>query len=551
MTCRYYLSKFVGDGTPTSSFRAKVSNYGPKWGMLDLRPDATRVEGWCFASLDSDSDSYKLVEQDPDIIPLGMEIHAELTDTLIGQLSAIVGVSLIHRKLVDVITEVLFRQGRLRPAPDGKYHIHLGSLVYELSADEATAFIGKLLVAGRPKEPTRSKRDRARQLSGLVKASLDGIKQVVNKGVPDWLEGELSGLGEQQSSHPLVNNYRECLVALQAGEDALWGSHACNWMLMLSNDISIVERAVDIGLLSSRLRTLHDCEPTQYELYVMAGFIEAGAHVEKTDYGRVGEFRVSWNSNWVYVECKRKSAMSVRDRQVGELYRRGTEELHSLMRQHNCYIHVRISCRTDPNDNDLGSITTVVGQALRDGVVCERDYKMGKLEITVGPIPIERDPSRYDALGIMTPSGYEYAVSEGRVARIEDGKPVLENVWSVAWRSQLGSDWLKSALESFRSAASQLPKEDPGLVYLEVPEGTENVVFGRIALLCPAIEQELRSRRRVNAVVLTARCLVTDEVDSSVAITRIVYKTILNKDPRTPLPEGFRILGLHVKRRPR
>ncbi len=549
MVRRYYFSKFVGDGkTPASSFKAKVSSYGPRWGMLDLRPDTKQVEGWCFSFLDSDSDDCKC-EQDPDLIPLGTDMQAELSDSLIGQISTSVGVNLIHTKLVDVITEVLFRQGRIRPAADGKYQIYLGSCIRELSAEEGVAFIGKILVAEQSKKTKTLQRDGTRKLSGLVKASLEAIRAVVNRGEPGWLEREVDLLGQQESLHPLIDNYKKASTALGGGEDALWNSHACNWVMMLANDMGIIaDRGIDPGLFAPRLRTLHDCEPTMYELYVMAGYCEAGARVEKTDYGRAGEFRVTWNGTWVYVECKRKSPISVRDRQVEEIYRRGTEELHSLMKRHNSYIEVQISCRTDPNENDLATVIGAVEDALTNGVSCGKACKIGKLEITVGPIQMDAAGPSSGFSGLRVPAGFEHAACQGEVASVENGIPVLKNVWSIAWRSQLGSGWVKSALESFRLAASQLPKEGPGLVYLEVPGGTEETVFGRLAILEPAVEKQIGSEKRVNAAILTATCLVTDKLDQSVAVTRVIYKTISSKDARTPLPEGFKVLGRHVTR---
>ena len=186
MDRRYYLSKFVGDGkTSATAFKAKVSEYGVKWGMLDLRPDPTQIEGWCFAFLDSDND--ELAEQDPDLILLGMDVYAELPDILRSRLSQIIGVNLIHTRLVDVITEVLFRQGRIRPAPDGKYQIHLGSLINELSAEKAAAFIGRVLLKEQPREIDRSQMDRARKLSGSLKTSLEAIRKVVDQGESGWL----------------------------------------------------------------------------------------------------------------------------------------------------------------------------------------------------------------------------------------------------------------------------------------------------------------------------------------------------------------------------
>lgn len=497
MQRRYYLSKFVGDGkTQATAFRAKVSEHGKQWNMIDLRTDQTAKSGWCFACVDLDD--HRQLDRDPELIPLGTDPYANLPEELRKQVQEALGESFSSLNLSDIIFEVLLRRGGLRPSPDGKYQVWLGSLLKESNAEEAIAFIGRIASLHTGKSALTSASRRRCELGGPLREALETVAWLANHGDPGWLERELKVLAGQRRCNPLASNYKKAQEALMAGEDEMWRSHSVHWIMMLARDASIAANLLDLGVLAARLRSDHDCEPVKYELYVMAGYLEAGAQVRKTDQGRTGEFRVAWNGPWVHVECKQKSEMSLRDRHMKEAYERTTQELHQLMVRKNAFAQIHISSNTDLRQEALAHVMRVVDEGLTSTIGPGKRYKRGKLEILIVPSSSGEPSTRG---GPRIPMGYDYAVSEGRVAQVTEEGPVFENLWCVAWRSSQPSDWIKSSLESFHQAASQLPKEGPSLVYIEVPPGTEDVVAGRVEVLAGAMEKALKKRKRINAVI--------------------------------------------------
>lgn len=331
MQRRYYLSKFIGTGeSMLSSFKSKVSLYGNSCGFVDLRPDQTKQAGWCIAYLVCEDHS--LLETDPDLVDLGSDAHVPLLDSKKHQLQDALGTKLWSKSLADILMEVMLARRDFQPTLEGKYQIYLGGLLKEFSEDEVMSFIGRIVSAHDP-PPVPS--DRSKKLSSHLQASLETIRNLVNRKKPGWLEKELDAAKLGKNKHPLVSNFQQASEVLAQGEEAIWSSHAANWVMMLAGDVGILANKLNVEQLAGRLRSVGDCEPTKFELYVMAAYQAAGVEIEKTDSNRTGEFRVGEHGSYAYVECKQKTIDSVKERSVRDVYKRGTELLRDMMERYN------------------------------------------------------------------------------------------------------------------------------------------------------------------------------------------------------------------------
>lgn len=149
MPKHYFLSRVQGSGTTTDAFRPVVANLGP-YSMLDLRPDATRIDGWCFVSVKSPITQPNSVQ-----IYLGDNPHMPLPNDTIERIKVALSVDFQSTNLAEILAEILlFRlmPGRgLRPGTDGSYRIFLGELLWEATESEAYEFVGRL------REPASSK----------------------------------------------------------------------------------------------------------------------------------------------------------------------------------------------------------------------------------------------------------------------------------------------------------------------------------------------------------------------------------------------------------
>lgn len=120
MSKHYFLSRFTGTGTHRDPFRPLIAKLGT-CGMLDLRPDKTRQEGWCFACLNSEHGIN--LEHSSELIYLGENAHGDLGDSILRQIKNTLGISFKSKTLAELIAEILlFRlmPGHgLRPGLDG------------------------------------------------------------------------------------------------------------------------------------------------------------------------------------------------------------------------------------------------------------------------------------------------------------------------------------------------------------------------------------------------------------------------------------------------
>lgn len=111
---------------------------------------------------------------------------------------------------------------------------------------------------------------------------------------------------------------------------------------------------------------------------------------------------------------------------------------------------------------------------------------------------------------------------------------------------------MRSVVESFRQAASQVPADSPNLIYIHVPAGGLGAVTTRIDSVVPEIEDLLSnpgSHKRVNAVVLTGQATLRGWSAPKVTTVKFIYRIVANRNPRNALPSNFRIFGRDFTRK--
>ena len=535
---RFYLSRFIGDGQSfETAFKPKLSRYGSRFGYLDFREDRKKQDGWCVCSLDLED--HMPLEGDSDIVFVTEDPHAPLFPSMRTRFCELLGFSgVASNSLADILIEVLLLSGGLRPDLEGTYELHIGGLVKAFTEDEAMAFLGRLLITN---EPFNVNPRRLGQVGPDLERNLQTLSAVLERWAPNWLENKMRGRREAENSHPLVQNFLKAKEDL-AADEAIW-SHAGHWIRMLVQDLSLVADKIDIRQIVSRLCSNTHCEPTKYELYVMAAYAEAGAVLEKTDTDGLGDFRVRWDTNWTYVECKHKSEETIHSRGINDIFKERTNDLGALMQERKAFSDIRITFSSDPTEDHIAQVLSLLNRELGTDMGNGKRFTEGRNEILI--LPVQNISPRAAHQGIFVPVGYEYAISQGRKGVDAAGHPIVTDEWRVAWRSLKASGWVTSSVRTFNKAVDQLPKDGPALVYLQVPTGPDEVVTGRMIFLMTRIRDSLMSRQRVNGLVLTGHSLVNDKVS---ALTRTRYQTLFQKNPRTRLPTDFRVFGHHFTR---
>lgn len=100
----YYLSRFIGSGTQLDPFQPLTARFGSS-NIIDLRSDATRQGGWCFACVEC----FDQISGEPEaeLIFLGSDAHVDLGDSTILKIKDRLHVDFKSRNLADIVAEIL------------------------------------------------------------------------------------------------------------------------------------------------------------------------------------------------------------------------------------------------------------------------------------------------------------------------------------------------------------------------------------------------------------------------------------------------------------
>jgi hypothetical protein len=547
MNSYYFLSRMEGAGTKDNPMRPMAARLG-SCGMLDFRPDQTKTEGWCFACVTREQPAS--IESSPELIYLGQDSKAPLPQTSIDAIKKYLKIDFHSKSLEQILAEILlFRliPGRgIGPQLDGTYVIHLGALKWEATESEVFEFVGRLrepaLLSLGTSAPSREAV--TTDLRNPLSDALQLIADVVNSGQPEWLEKEAEKVNRQQSAHPLVIRYIEARSYLQdPNSTRIARSPAANWILMLAYDMRATSEHVSTERLAPRLRNPKDCEPTRYELYVMASYIDAGIRIQTTDANKTGEFKAFADTTGVYIECKHKNIDALSPRRVQEVFDKANTQLQQITDQAGIRVFIKISCRTDPTESDLPGLVEFVSSALKNefrGTSLSLKFS-SKFEIDFIP-----GQNLTDGASILLPKGLDYSFAQGTLDKDPAGAHIVTGGYGVGWTVTRPGGWIRSVVESIRQAASQLPADSANIIYIHVPTGGLGAMTTRLDTVMPEIENLLSSQdsyKRINAVVLSGEALLPTSSSEDIVTLRFIYRIARNTTPRTALPENFRIFG--------
>ncbi|MCL4205692.1 MAG: hypothetical protein KJ000_24685 [Pirellulaceae bacterium] len=281
----------------------------------------------------------------------------------------------------------------------------------------------------------------------------------------------------------------------------------------------------------------------------MAAYRNKGATIIPTDdvHEESGECIVLWQGcPPVHLECKRKGPKSIRPRAAKRNFERVRDCVFRLMTEVGCSASVIITSRYDPTEEDLPRIAAHVGELLRNPRGYEGCILDGKLSLQVSESPIqELAPGRF---ALVTPRGFDFAVAEGQL-----GNDKGEGRWGkcFAWRTKQRWRWIRSGLSELKKAATKIPKDEAGVVYLQIPRDTLPVAWLRMRVMAEEVRLVLeREHKSISAVVVTGEGhwlqRYVDSVETSAVISSF-YEVIENANARIPLPKEFRLLGRDFK----
>jgi hypothetical protein len=213
----YYLSRFIGSGTERDPFRPLAARFG-HFSVLDLRPDETRPEGWCFACVEIEG--HISAEPESGLIYLGQDPHAELNTTTISRIKDSLRVDFKSRTLAEIAAEILLfqRLPGLTQGVDGKYRLYLCGLLWEATEAEAYDFVGRLREDELLGPPSRNLSKRVTDLREALADALTTVAHTVDHGRSGWLDKEIEKVRKGRSNHPLATRYVEANAVVEESD---------------------------------------------------------------------------------------------------------------------------------------------------------------------------------------------------------------------------------------------------------------------------------------------------------------------------------------------
>lgn len=134
---RYYLCKWMGEGTAENHYRPTIAAYGvPNWGCIDLRQDTKDNDGYCIVYADVDNKIINEIKKNGEILYLGTSV-LEYNGYLSLWLNVRLGIDDIAAYTIqDYLAALLLtekRPGLCSPIvaeSDGQRRIYLGVQIY-------------------------------------------------------------------------------------------------------------------------------------------------------------------------------------------------------------------------------------------------------------------------------------------------------------------------------------------------------------------------------------------------------------------------------------
>jgi hypothetical protein len=305
--------------------------------------------------------------------------------------------------------------------------------------------------------------------------------------------------------------------------------------------------------LEGRLKGAEEFESAVFEIETAATYVSRGWTVEfvrEVTHRRTPDLHVRTDQGASFwVECKRRDAVTPRDKHVADFWLELDRNLTKVMVAEKLNYLVEVHAFTDPLQNDLGPLCKQLLRGMRES----RD--IGAYDFASGEsTPAIAETAGYGIIAVrLADADAEYQQGRFRYRDLEkterfaDACECRQQLWRVYVRNQrilaIWGDVIPDRVGGVRNALvearDQLPRDGPGVVWIRLPDN----IWGQpmeqyFTALRLMLSKELTGEhnRRINAVVLHARFVHRPEVPVGTSIGYApVTVTIEHANPRAPI----------------
>lgn len=290
----------------------------------------------------------------------------------------------------------------------------------------------------------------------------------------------------------------------------------------LGYTLSLVQSVKGYEKVISRLKQTDQFESVSFEIEVAAGYVEKGYSVSFVTEGsyKTPDLEVILPcGQTVSVECKYKNVMTEREEKLSLIWKLIESRLLKKIKRLKLNICIVLKLSSIPENKEIDDLVEFIFGYIKSG-----EFNNNTEINTSIPTPCRKHQVLIKTLPDFLPENFEINFSENldrfifssdRV--IEDEKEIHRDPAFLGVIFEESFDNVKGVIDSFKSAAKQIPKSGPGVIIIRIDDkGWSKDLINSFKKAEKHLQKQLygNSHKRVNAVFIKTRRLIVSE-DSS------------------------------------
>ena len=296
--------------------------------------------------------------------------------------------------------------------------------------------------------------------------------------------------------------------------------------------------------LKSRLKLKSEFYSAAFEAEVASSYMSRNWSVEFVEEGnnRSPDLRVIRQDDSVFwVECKCRDKLTERDKTISSFWLELESALLRILGPMKANVAIFVKSISDPSRPELDplksfilhQIDNIKTVEIKRSVIKPIVDPSQKYFVAVQKLSEPDDEIESEGMGFNSSEDFERVCMIAEMKRSEDKNTYVRNPIIMGFKNAIPSDKVTGIIHGFKSAVGQLPKNEPGVVWIRIPDNAwNNDLYNSFSAAEKLIKSELSGTHntRVNAVILMTRIFEKLEKDGSVGLGYKPLKKIIEHD---------------------
>jgi hypothetical protein len=346
-------------------------------------------------------------------------------------------------------------------------------------------------------------------------------------------------------AHPLAVEWRELMQAVQKSEEDRTLALPERSLFFLDQLVRLrsVLNVPGIDRILQRVEQGDHYYSAMFEILVLSLYRQKGAEIEVVaeaeQPGKPSpDFVIRGTSQDVYVECK---SLEDRSRKEQRIWEQIEAEVMKAMSSYARFWRVSITATRIVEGRDIEALVSLASERIRNGILDRATTADGTIELTFEEV--DPSPETWRLGGIDTIERRTQQAWIEAEQYVEEGGAVFHRnamiIEVIPFQRENETDRI---LDDVNDAHRQIPRGACGIVHIEIPFRQSKRLLDIADYAFQRTFGFLRTRQRLNAVVLSARTMTPGIKDGDDAVMDY-FVIVPSPNPAVALPNEFEILG--------